>query len=82
MAGLGPGPCRSGEVAGVLDKTTAQAGSVRDALIKRGLIYSPRWGQLAFTVPMFDEYVNRSALRSSSEEGQDFVMDAAVGGDA
>lgn len=61
MAGLGPGPCRSGEVAGVLDKTTAQAGSVRDALIKRGLIYSPRWGQLAFTVPMFDEYINRAS---------------------
>ena len=59
MATLGPGPCGSGEVAKALAKTTAQTGSVRDALIKRGLIYSPRWGQLAFTVPMFDEYVAR-----------------------
>lgn len=59
MATLGPGPCGSGEVAKALAKTTSQTGSVRDALIKRGLIYSPRWGQLAFTVPMFDEYVAR-----------------------
>lgn len=59
MATLGPGPCGSGEVAKALAKTTAQTGSVRDALIKRGLIYSPRWGRLAFTVPMFDEYVAR-----------------------
>lgn len=59
MATLGPGPCGSGEVAKALARTTAQTGSVRDALIKRGLIYSPRWGRLAFTVPMFDEYVAR-----------------------
>lgn len=59
MATLGSGPCGSGEVAKALAKTTAQTGSVRDALIKRGLIYSPRWGRLAFTVPMFDEYVAR-----------------------
>lgn len=61
MAALGPGPCRSGAVARALAKTTAQAGSVRDSLIKRGLVYSPRWGQLAFTVPMFDEHVNRAS---------------------
>ena len=60
MAGLGSGPCKSGDVAKRLGKTTGQAGPVRDALIKRGLIYSPRWGRLAFTVPMFDEYVIRT----------------------
>ena len=59
MAALGSGPCGSGEVAKTLAKTTAQVGSVRDSLIKRGLIYSPRRGWLAFTVPMFDEYVAR-----------------------
>ncbi len=60
MAGLGRGPHKSGDVAERLGKTTGQAGPVRDALIKRGLIYSPRWGSLAFTVPMFDEYVIRT----------------------
>ena len=59
MAQFGPGPVGPGEVIKALGKTTAQTGLVRDALIKRGLIYSPRWGRLAFTAPMFDEYVAR-----------------------
>lgn len=61
MAQLGPGPVGSGEVVKALAKTTAQTGSVRDALIKRGLIYSPRRDRLAFTAPMFDEYVARAS---------------------
>ena len=34
-------------------------GPVRDALIKRGLCYSPHYGEIAFTVPLFDEYMKR-----------------------
>ena len=59
MAGLGPGPHGSGVIAEALGKTTTQVGPVRDSLLKRGLVYSPRWGRLAFTVPMFDEFVMR-----------------------
>jgi hypothetical protein len=33
---------------------------VRDSLIKRGLCYSPRWGEIDFTVPMFDDFVRRA----------------------
>ena len=29
-------------------------------VIKRGLCYSPRHGDLAFTVPMFDSFVRRA----------------------
>ncbi len=60
MAGFGPVPCVSSDVAEAMGKTTTQVGPIRDALIKRGLIYSPRWGEVAFTVPMFDEYVART----------------------
>lgn len=60
MAGMGPGPYQSAEVAAAMGRTISQVGPVRDRLIKRGLIYSPRWGRLAFTVPMFDEYLLRS----------------------
>lgn len=61
MAGLGgPGPYRSGDVSRALGKTTTQTGPVRDSLIKRGLCYSPRHGDLAFTVPMFDQFVRRT----------------------
>ena len=61
MAGLGPGPeYRSGEVADRLGKTHQTAGPARKELIDRGLIYDPRWGVLAFTVPMLYEYIQRT----------------------
>lgn len=61
MAALGgPGPYRSGEVSRRLGKKTTQTGPVRDSLIKRGLCYAPRHGELAFTVPMFDEFLRRA----------------------
>lgn len=60
MAGLpGTGPYRSGDVSAALDKTTSRTGPTRDALIKRGLIYSPRHGDIAFTVPLFAEFMHR-----------------------
>ena len=59
MAGIGPGPCASGAVARALGKTTTQVAQVRDTLIRRGLCYSPRHGMVAFTVPMFDQYMRR-----------------------
>lgn len=61
MAALGgPGPYRSGEVSRRLGKKTTQTGPTRDSLIKRGLCYAPRHGDLAFTVPMFDEFIRRT----------------------
>lgn len=60
MAQLGPGPVASGKIAESLGRTTRQLGPVRDSLIKRGLCYSPRWGEMDFTVPMFDEFVRRT----------------------
>ena len=59
MASLDVGPYESGAVAAAMGKTTTQVGPVRDALIKRGLCYSPRYGVIDFTVPMFDEFVRR-----------------------
>ena len=59
MASLGPGPHTTGAVASVLDKTIPQVNQFRDALIKRGLCYSPRHGHIDFTVPMFGDFINR-----------------------
>ena len=56
----GPGPYRSGDIARQLGKKITQTGPVRDSLIKRGLCYSPRHGELAFTVPMFDAFIRRT----------------------
>ncbi|MGN6693600.1 MAG: ATP-binding protein [Aquihabitans sp.] len=61
MASLGgPGPYRSGDVSRAMGRKTTQTASVRDDLIKRGLCYSPRYGEIAFTVPMFDDFIRRS----------------------
>lgn len=54
------GPCKSGDVSASLGKKTTQTGPVRDSLIKRGLLYAPRHGYLAFTVPMFDQFILRT----------------------
>lgn len=63
MAALGgPGPYRSGDVSHRMGRTTTQNGPVRDSLIKRGLCFAPRHGEIAFTVPMFDAFVRRAML--------------------
>ncbi len=59
MAELGPGPVRSGEVAALLKKKTSALAPTRDGLIKKAVCYSPRWGEIDFTVPMFDEFMKR-----------------------
>ena len=59
MAGLGPGPHRSGDIADVLGKQVTQLAPIRNSLIKKGMLYSPAHGDTAFTVPMFDEFMKR-----------------------
>jgi AAA ATPase domain len=59
MAELGPGPVRSAEVAAVLQKSPSAVSTVRDGLIRRALVYSPSWGEIAYTVPLFDRYMKR-----------------------
>lgn len=67
MASLGPGPQATAHVAAILRKNLRQVGPVRDNLIKRGICYAPRWGQIAFTVPMFDEFMRRWMPREPHE---------------
>lgn len=59
MASLGPGPHASGEVASAMGRTTPQVGMQRKSLIAKGLCYAPRYGDIAFTVPMFDQFIRR-----------------------
>lgn len=59
MAAMGPGPYRSGDIAKALGRKTTQLAPVRQALIARGLCYSPRHDVLAFTVPAFDDFIRR-----------------------
>jgi hypothetical protein len=63
MAGLGPGPQRSSDIADALGVTVNGLGPVRSKLIKKGMIYSPAHGDLAFTVPLFNEFMLRAVPR-------------------
>lgn len=60
MAELGPGPHRSGDVAGALGLDVSAAAPIRGGLIRKGMIYSPAHGETAFTVPMFDAFMRRT----------------------
>jgi hypothetical protein len=60
MAELGPGPHRSGDIAGLLGVQVTTVGPLRGGLLRKGMIYSPQHGDTAFTVPMFDAFMKRS----------------------
>jgi hypothetical protein len=59
MAELGKGPYKSGEIAKVLNRTVSSLGPVRSSIIKKGMIWSPNYGDTDFTVPLFDEFMKR-----------------------
>lgn len=60
MAELGPGPNRTGDVADKLGVKINTLGPVRASLINKGMVYSPSHGDMAFTVPLFDEFMRRA----------------------
>ena len=62
MAELGPGPYRIGEIADIMKVKVGSLSPRRASLIKKGMIYSPTHGDLAFTVPLFDEFMRRAIL--------------------
>lgn len=62
MARLGEGPYRSADVADILGETHNSLGPRRATIIHKGMIYSPAHGDIAFTVPMFEDYLRRHWL--------------------
>ena len=60
MADLGAGPHRSGDVAERLERKVTAVAPTRNALIAKGMIYSPAHGDTAFTVPLFEGFMRRT----------------------
>lgn len=60
MARLGAGPNRISDIADALGVKVNALSPVRAQLIKKGMIYSPAHGELAFTVPLFDGFMKRA----------------------
>lgn len=59
MAELGDQHNRSGDIAAALGGNISSFAQVRAHLIKKGMIYSPSYGDMAFTVPLFGEFMRR-----------------------
>jgi hypothetical protein len=62
MAALGTGPYRSSDVADALGEDVRSLGPRRAKIIHKGLIYSASYGDIDFTVPMFDDFLRRHSL--------------------
>ncbi|MEO0513228.1 MAG: ATP-binding protein [Planctomycetota bacterium] len=59
MADLGPGPHRSGDIAEGIGRDVRSVAPVRNNLISKGMVWSPSYGDTAFTVPLFDQFMRR-----------------------
>jgi hypothetical protein len=60
MAALGSEAHRTSDIAEVLGVKITSLGPLRARLIKKGMIYSPAHGDMAFTVPLFDQFMVRT----------------------
>ena len=60
MADLGEGPYKAGDIADKCDVKVSALSSTRANLMKKGMIYSPSYGYIAFTVPLFDQFMRRT----------------------
>jgi len=64
LAKLGAGNQRSGDIAEELGVKAQSVAPIRSSLIKKGMIYSPQYGDTTFTVPLFDEFMLRTMPKS------------------
>ena len=60
MAALGTGPYSMTDVAKQYGSKMSSISPHRSSLMKKGLIYSPDYNQIDFTVPLFDDFVRRT----------------------
>ena len=59
MAELGPGPHKTGGIAATLGVGATSVATVRQQLVNKGMVWSQRHGETAFTVPLFDSFMKR-----------------------
>ncbi|XAS69913.1 AAA family ATPase (plasmid) [Micrococcaceae bacterium Sec5.7] len=62
MAQDGEGPSSTGDIASNMGKKPTALGPARATLIDKGLIYSPEYGHVAFTVPGMAGFIARQEL--------------------
>lgn len=60
MAELGQGPYLMADVAKKVGIKVSSLSPTRATLINKGFIYTPEFGQIEFTVPLFDDFLRRN----------------------
>lgn len=60
LAELGDGHHRSSEVAELLGMKVQSVAPLRNGLIRKGMVYSPAYGDTDFTVPLFGDFMRRT----------------------
>ena len=53
-------PIRTGDLAELLKVRVSTLGPLHSKLIKKGMIYSPAHGELAYSVPLFGDFMKRA----------------------
>jgi hypothetical protein len=64
--GAGDGPARTASVADQMSLTTSHAGVFRDSLINRGVITSPRRGQVEFSIPYTADFLRSEQAKAEA----------------
>jgi len=64
LATLGPGPHATEAVAKSFGATSSACASLRDRIIQKGAIFSPKPGETQFTAPLFDDFLMRTQNHS------------------
>jgi hypothetical protein len=72
LAELGDGMHRSGDVADLLGKDVYRVAPLRATLIHKGMLYSPMHGDVAFTVPLFGDFMKR-IMPVFAKSGKSFI---------
>lgn len=65
IAATGDEQPRSGVVAAAMGSTTTGISDVRDSAIKKGLVWAPEHGRIAFTVPGMADFIRRQPTPDS-----------------
>lgn len=59
MAKCNKFPCAMSDIVNILGKSSKTLSPLRNHLINKGLLYAPSYGEIDFTVPKFNEYLQR-----------------------
>ncbi len=73
LADLGPGAHELGAVSGALGVASATISSVRTNLIKKGIVFSPSSGTIAFRIPLADRYIRTHASFFFDNAAQNYM---------